>query len=235
MFSNCMLKGYLSVKLLELIQYNKYIVFLVLSMLIVGISYSQENSNNSSGSSLFSSSSESKKSLLNIKEKENPFLKKLENKNKKNFFPDAGVKQKKPEKFINSNDLYRSKLNRKNNESNKNINKFKVDQFLGEIRNDGEYVNIIIRDHEYPDGDLIKVEVNENVVMPAILLTEKAKGFKLDLKSGFNVVDFVALNQGSSGPNTAEIIVYDDQGKLVGTNRWNLATGVKATYIIYKE
>ena len=35
--------------------------------------------------------------------------------------------------------------------------------------------------------------------------------------------------------NTAEIIVYDDQGKLVGTNRWNLATGVKATYIIYKN
>ena len=32
-----------------------------------------------------------------------------------------------------------------------------------------------------------------------------------------------------------EIIVYDDQGKLVGTNRWNLATGVKATYIIYKN
>ena len=82
---------------------------------------------------------------------------------------------------------------------------------------------------------LIKVEVNESVVMPAILLTEKAKGFKLDLKNGFNVVDFVALNQGSSGPNTAEIIVYDDQGKLVGTNRWNLATGVKATYIIYKN
>ena len=226
---------YLSVKLLELVQYNKYIVFLVLSLLIVGFSYSQENSNNSSGSSFFSSSSESKKSLLNTKEKENPFLKKLENKNKKNFFPDANVKQKKPEKFINSNDLYRSKLNRKNNESNKNINKFKVDQFLGEIRNDGEYVNIILRDHEYPDGDLIKVEVNENVVMPAILLTENAKGFKLDLKSGFNVVDFIALNQGSSGPNTAEIIVYDDQGKLVGTNRWNLATGVKATYIIYKE
>jgi len=207
----------------------------MLSMLIVGFSYSQENSNNSSGSSLFSSSSEPEKSLLNLEKKENPFLKKLEDKNKKNFFPDANVKDKKPERFINSNDLYLSRLNRKDTESNKNINKFKVDQFLGEIRNDGEYVNIILRDHEYPDGDLIKVEVNEKVVMPAILLTEKAKGFKLDLKSGFNVVDFVALNQGSSGPNTAEIIVYDDQGKLVGTNRWNLATGVKATYIIYKQ
>ena len=207
----------------------------MLSFLIVGISYSQENSNNSSGLNFSSQNSKSEKSLLNLKKKDNPFLKKLENKNKKDFFPDANVKEKRPERFINSNDLYLSRLNRKETESNKNINKFKVDQFLGEIRNDGEYVNIILRDHEYPDGDLIKVQVNENIVMPAILLTEKAKGFKLDLKSGFNVVDFVALNQGSSGPNTAEIIVYDDQGKLVGTNRWNLATGVKATYIIYKN
>jgi len=207
----------------------------MLSMIFVGYSYSQDNSNNSSGSPFSSPDSKSKNSLLNLKKKENPFLKKLEDKNKKNFFPDANVKEKKPERFINSNDLYLSRLNRKEAESNKNINKFKVDQFLGEIRNDGEYVNIILRDHEYPDGDLIKVEVNENIVMPAILLTEKAKGFKLDLKSGFNVVDFVALNQGSSGPNTAEIIVYDDQGKLVGSNRWNLATGVKATYIIYKN
>ena len=216
-------------------QYNKYIVFLVISFLIVGFTYSQENSNNSSGLNFSSSNSQSENSLLNLKKKDNPFLKKFENKNKKDFFPDANVKEKRPERFINSNDLYLSRLNRKKTVSNKNINKFKVDQFLGEIRNDGEYVSIILRDHEYPDGDLIKVQINEDVVMPAILLTEKAKGFKLDLKSGFNVVDFVALNQGSSGPNTAEIIVYDDQGKLVGTNRWNLATGVKATYIIYKN
>ncbi len=207
----------------------------MLYFLIVGFSYSQENSNNSSRLNFSSPNSKSDNSLLNLKKNDNPFLKKLDNKNKKNFFPDANVKEKKPERFINSNDFYLSRLNRKETESNKNINKFKVDQFLGEIRNDGEYVNIILRDHEYPDGDLIKVEVNENIVMPAILLTENAKGFKLDLKSGFNVVDFVALNQGSSGPNTAEIIVYDDQGKLVGTNRWNLATGVKATYIIYKQ
>jgi len=205
------------------------------SLMFIGFSYSQDNSNNSSVSPFSSSNSESKNSLLSLKKKENPFLKKLEEKNKKNFFPDARVKEKRPERFINSNEFYLSRLNKQNSESNKNINKFKVDQFLGEIRNDGEYVNIVLRDHEYPDGDLIKIQVNENTVMPAILLTEKAKGFKLDLQSGFNVVDFVALNQGSSGPNTAEIIVYDDQGKLVGTNRWNLATGVKATYIIYKK
>tara|TARA_B100000989_G_scaffold114462_1_gene84056 strand:+ start:6735 stop:7358 length:624 start_codon:yes stop_codon:yes gene_type:complete len=207
----------------------------MLSIMIAGFSYSQENSNSESGSIFFSNSSKPENSLLNLKKKDNPFLNKLEKKDKKIFFPDANVKEKRPERYINSNEFYLSRLQRRKAESNKNMNKFKVDQFLGEIRNDGEYVNIILRDHEYPDGDLIKVEVNENIIMPAILLTEKAKGFKLDLNSGFNVVDFIALNQGSSGPNTAEVIVYDDQGKLVGTNRWNLATGVKATYIIYKD
>ena len=207
----------------------------MLSIMIAGFSYSQENSNSSSESIFSSNSKKPEKSLLNLKKKDNPFLNKLEKKDKKIFFPDANVKEKRPERYINSNEFYLSRLQRREAESNKNMNKFKVDQFLGEIRNDGEYVNIILRDHEYPDGDLIKVEVNENIIMPAILLTEKAKGFKLDLNSGFNVVDFIALNQGSSGPNTAEVIVYDDQGKLVGTNRWNLATGVKATYIIYKD
>ena len=100
---------------------------------------------------------------------------------------------------------------------------------------DGELITIVLRDHEYPDGDIIEVLVNDKIVLPAILLSEKAVGFKLDLKAGFNVIDFVALNQGSSGPNTAEVRVYDDIGNLVGNNRWNLATGVKATYIVYKN
>jgi hypothetical protein len=31
----------------------------------------------------------------------------------------------------------------------------------------------------------------------------------------FNKIDFEALNQGSSGPNTAEFKVYDDKGSLI--------------------
>ena len=135
------------------------------SLMFIGIGYSQDNSNNSSGTPFSSSNSKSKTSLLNLKKKENPFLKKLENKNKKNFFPDAKVEEKQPERFINSNEFYLSRLNKKESESNKNSNQFKVDMFLGEIRNDGEYVNIVLRDHEYPDGDLIKVQINDEVVM----------------------------------------------------------------------
>ena len=39
----------------------------------------------------------------------------------------------------------------------KNINNFKVDMFLGEISTEGEFINIVVRDHEYPDGDIIEV------------------------------------------------------------------------------
>ena len=106
----------------------------------------------------------------------------------------------------------------------KNINNFKVDMFLGEISTEGELINIVVRDHEYPDGDIIEVLVNDQIVLPAILLSERAVGFKLDLKAGFNVIDFVALNQGSSGPNTAEVRVYDDIGNPVSYTHLTLPT-----------
>ena len=125
--------------------------------MFIGIGYSQDNSNNSSGTPFSSSNSKSKNSLLNLKKKENPFLKKLENKNKKNFFPDAKVEEKRPERFINSNEFYLSRLNKKESESNKNSNQFKVDMFLGEIRNDGEYVNILLLNLHQDIHDLLKL------------------------------------------------------------------------------
>ena len=45
--------------------------------LIVGFSYSQENSDNSSGLNFSSPNSKSENSLLNLKKKDNPFLKKI--------------------------------------------------------------------------------------------------------------------------------------------------------------
>ena len=57
----------------------------------------------------------------------------------------------------------------------------------------------------------------------------------LKLKEGFNKVDFIALNQGESGPNTAELRIYDDNDVLLSANQWNLATGAKATLIIVKQ
>lgn len=110
-----------------------------------------------------------------------------------------------------------------------------ADVFLGEIKSNGSFVKIICRDHEYPDGDLVQVLVNDDIIIPSMLLTSGFKGFNVTLNPGANKIVFLALNQGDSGPNTAEFIVYDDEGHLVSSKKWNLLTGVKATIIVIKE
>jgi len=112
---------------------------------------------------------------------------------------------------------------------------FGEDQYLGDVKTSSKFVNVEYRDHEYVDGDLIRVFVNGDVVEDRVYLDGVFHGFNLPLKSGFNRVDFQALNQGSSGPNTAQLHVYDDKGNLISANKWNLLTGYKATIIIVKE
>ena len=89
------------------------------------------------------------------------------------------------------------------------------DQNLGEIKSNGKFVGIVCRDHEYVDGDRVKIYVNGRVADPNILLTGAFKGVNVDLDKGFNQLVFEALNEGSSAPNTAQIDVYDDQGQLL--------------------
>ncbi|CAH8285762.1 hypothetical protein EV196_10693 [Mariniflexile fucanivorans] len=110
-----------------------------------------------------------------------------------------------------------------------------TDQYFGDFKSNAKSVNVSYRDHGYVDGDLIQVLVNDDVVQARVFLNGGFRGFKLDLQKGFNKIDFLALNQGESGPNTAEFRVVDDKGILVSANRWNLATGVKATIIIVKD
>jgi hypothetical protein len=109
------------------------------------------------------------------------------------------------------------------------------DQFLGDFKSNGTRVNIMCRDHEFPDGDLVRVFVNDEIFIPSLLLTAGYKSFDVPLSIGFNKIVFLALNQGESGPNTAEFQVYDDNGVLVSSKKWNLLTGVKATIIVTKE
>lgn len=109
------------------------------------------------------------------------------------------------------------------------------DMYLGDLKTGAKYVGIVCRDHEYVDGDRVRILVNGDVAEPNILLTGSYKGINLELDKGFNRLDFEALNQGSSGPNTAQVDVYDEAGKLLYSNKWLLSTGSKATLIIVKD
>lgn len=109
------------------------------------------------------------------------------------------------------------------------------DQFLGEYNVQVEFVNIICRDYGAEDGDLIRVEINNNIVIPRIRLTNVMRRVKVDLLDGENVLDFKALNQGTQGANTAYFEVYDDNGKLISSKEWALMTGQKATIIFNNQ
>ena len=50
-----------------------------------------------------------------------------------------------------------------------------------------------------------------------------------------NEIEIEALNQGESGPNTAQFAVQDEFGNVIMSDIWNLATGAKASLIVVKE
>ena len=130
------------------------------------------------------------------------------------------IQMENKEAFINPGDAYLKKLN--SNKSEGNAPKFKADQYLGDFISSTENVRIVFRDHQEPDGDRVQIRFNDDIIYPNILLTQRYKKMDVKLLEGFNKIDFVALNQGESGPNTAEVRVYDDDGNVMMSNLWNL-------------
>ena len=128
------------------------------------------------------------------------------------------------------------KLDTKIGERSKaNANKHFGDMYLGDIKTSSKFIGVVCRDHEYVDGDRVKVSANGMVVEANILLNGSFKGINMNLDKGFNRVDFEALNQGSSGPNTAQVNVYDEKGQLIYSKKWLLSTGSKASLIVVQE
>lgn len=109
------------------------------------------------------------------------------------------------------------------------------DMYLGDFKTGAKFVGIVCRDHEFVDGDRVRIYLNGQVVEHNILLTGAYKGVNIELDKGFNRLDFEALNQGSTGPNTAQVDVYDETGQLLYSNKWLLSTGSKASLIIVKD
>lgn len=148
------------------------------------------------------------------------------------IIPEKEIEFKSPE-FANPGAAYVEKLNRK--EDNGDYREFRKNQYLGDFKSVATSVKISCRDFGEVDGDEIKVWVNDKVMVPKIYLGSNYSTIELGLEKGFNKIDFEALNQGMLGPNTAQFRVVDDKGQLISANQWNLATGFKATIIIFKE
>ncbi|WP_224482822.1 hypothetical protein [Robertkochia aurantiaca] len=139
------------------------------------------------------------------------------------------------EKFLDPGTRYKKKANRELTKDEDRTAGATSTQYLGDFKTDSKLVKIVCRDHQYVDGDRVRVFINDRIIQPNILLDSNFKAFYVELEPGFNKIDFQALNQGTSGPNTAAFAVYDENNLVLSSNMWNLATGVKATMIVVKE
>ena len=113
--------------------------------------------------------------------------------------------------------------------------KFRKDYYLGELETDSKYIIIKCRDHEYVDGDRIKLLLNNIVIHPNITLTGSYYTIDIDLIEGYNNIEFVALNEGESSPNTAQLSVFDENGVNLSNNKWLITTGYKARLVVFKK
>ena len=112
---------------------------------------------------------------------------------------------------------------------------YRTDQYLGDLKTGGGYVELYCRDHEYVDGDKVRVYVNGEMIQSSISLGSGYYPILVRLNMGFNNIEFEALNQGSSGPNTAELRIFDENGMEMAKKEWNLMTGGKANLIVVKQ
>lgn len=112
---------------------------------------------------------------------------------------------------------------------------YKFDQSLGNVVTKGKFVEVYCRDHEYVDGDKVQIFVNGELVARSVTLHAGFQPVLVTLQDGFNSIEFVALNQGSSGPNTAELRVLSEKGEQLAKKEWNLLTGAKAQLIVVKN
>ena len=165
----------------------------------------------------------------------------LTNKKKNNFFNynlDFDISKKENVIDItNTTDLVTPtwEIKQKFNEGGQNKSKFKADYYLGDIETKSEYIIIKCRDHEYVDGDRIKLMLNNSIIHPNISLTSTFYVIDIDLDDGYNNIDFIALNEGDSSPNTAQLVVLDENGVQLSNKKWLISTGYNAKLVVYKK
>lgn len=121
------------------------------------------------------------------------------------------------------------------NEGSGSTSEYQKDFNLGFLETDSNYIIIKCRDHEYIDGDRIRLMINGSIIYSNITLSSNFYIVDIDLKDGYNNIEFIALNEGEASPNTAQLVVYDEFGKLLSNKKWLISTGYKATLGVYKK
>ncbi len=152
--------------------------------------------------------------------------------------PISGVdKKEKGISMIDPNPLPSPKWTKKPQfaEGKSNLDQFSRDYDMGDISTTSRIIRIACRDHEYEDGDRVRLIHNGKIVHANLILRNAVAYLEITLTDGFNTLEFYALNEGSSRPNTAEMKVFDDNDLMITSNQWLLTTGYTARLLILKK
>ena len=110
-----------------------------------------------------------------------------------------------------------------------------IDKDMGTFRTKSKNINIDAVDFGQIDGDIITILNNGKPIVKNYYLKQNSKKFTIPLQIGFNKIEILAVDEGSLRPNTGAFTVYDDLNEVVVSDLWQLAKGAKVIAMVIKE
>lgn len=161
---------------------------------------------------------------------------------KDKFGENVSLLKKKPEeeKSIFEKEQFASPAKEYTDKMNKQITDgkiydyYKKDYLLATYKCSTTIAKFALKDFGEPDGDVVRIWLNDEIVINAITLENGYREIQLNLRNGQNLLVIEALNEGMVSPNTAQFSIFNDKGEIIGNNLSGLLTNVKATIIINK-
>lgn len=137
------------------------------------------------------------------------------------------------EEFASPAKEYTDKMNKQITDG-KIYDYYKKDYLLATYKCSTTIAKFALKDFGEPDGDVVRIWLNDEIVINAITLENGYREIQLNLRNGQNLLVIEALNEGMVSPNTAQFSIFNDKGEIIGNNLSGLLTNVKATIIINK-
>ena len=137
------------------------------------------------------------------------------------------------EQFASPAKEYTDKMNKQVTDG-KIYDYYKKDYLIATYKCSTTIAKFALKDFGEPDGDVVRIWLNDEIVINAITLENGYREIQLNLRNGQNLLVIEALNEGMVSPNTAQFSIFNDKGEIIGNNLSGLLTNVKATIIINK-
>lgn len=92
---------------------------------------------------------------------------------------------------------------------------------------------LVIYDAGKVDDDRVQISINGTIILDDYSILRERKRIPIQLEKGTSKIEVLALNEGTSAPNTVKVEILD--GDHLITTRTSLKTGNKASLTLIKE